>query len=302
MINIKEPDGFICIDKPSGITSHDVVGKIRRLYKTKKVGHTGTLDPMATGVLVILLGRCAKASEYLICEDKKYLCRLKLGITTDTEDTSGNILTTSDSLPSQAEVFRVCSEFCGDIIQVPPMYSALKVDGKKLVDLARAGITVERKGRPIKIYSIEPKYISDDEYELSVHCSKGTYIRTLCSDIGAKLGCGGAMSYLRRTKSGNFTLDNSYTLEQIENKDSDDRLSLLGPTECIFSDLQQITLPAFYEKLYKNGLEIYLSKLGADLREGQSLAVYDKDGFYSLGKVSSYPDGLALKSVKFFRL
>ncbi len=125
MINIKEPDGLFCIDKPSGITSHDVVGKIRRLYKTKKVGHTGTLDPMATGVLVILLGRCAKASEYLICEDKKYLCRLKLGITTDTEDTSGNILTRSDSLPPQAEVFRVCSEFCGDIIQVPPMYSAL---------------------------------------------------------------------------------------------------------------------------------------------------------------------------------
>ncbi len=302
MINYKEPDGFICIDKPSGVTSHDIVNKLRKLYSTKKVGHTGTLDPMATGVLVVLLGRCAKAAEYLSCEDKCYTCHLKLGLTTDTEDTTGNILTNSDTLPSKAEVFAVCKDFCGDIIQVPPMYSALKVNGKKLVDLARAGITVERQGRPITVYSIDPEYLSDDEYSLNVHCSKGTYIRTLCADIGKALGCGGAMSYLRRTKSGMFSLDDSYTLEQIEQLSTEERFSLLSPTEMLFSDLEHIELPEFYEKLYKNGLEIYLKKIGMQFKLNQKLAVYDKNGFYSLGQIISYPDGLALKSVKFFKL
>ncbi len=303
MVEIKEPDGFICIDKPSGITSHDVVNKLRKLYSTKKVGHTGTLDPMATGVLVVLLGRCAKAAEYLSCEDKRYTCRLKLGITTDTEDTSGNILTKSDTLPSEAEVFAVIgNKFRGEIIQIPPMYSALKVGGKKLVDLARAGITVERQGRPITVYSINTKRISDSEYELDVHCSKGTYIRTLCSDIGAALGCGGVMSYLRRTQSGIFSLENSHSLDHLEALSREDRLTLLRPTHELFSDLQQTVLPEFYEKLYKNGLEIYLSKIKKEFSVGQKIAVYDKNGFFSLGEVMSYPDGPALKSVKFFRL
>ncbi len=302
MFDFKEPDGFICIDKPSGVTSHDIVNKIRKLYSTKKVGHTGTLDPMATGVLVVLVGRCAKAAEYLSCEDKRYLCHMKLGITTDTEDTSGTVLTKSDSLPSQAEVFRVCADFCGRIMQTPPMYSALKVNGKKLVDLARAGITVERESRPITVYSIVPEYISDDEYSLDVHCSKGTYIRTLCADIGSKLGCGGAMSYLRRTQSGIFTLKNSYTIEQIEQLPIDERASLLAPSSELFSDLPKLRLPDFYEKLYKNGLEIYLSKINADFSLNSRVALYDLNGFYSLGEVFAFPDGLALKSVKFFRL
>ncbi len=302
MTKFIEPDGFICIDKPSGITSHDVVNKLRKLYSTKKVGHTGTLDPMATGVLVVLLGRCAKAAEYLSCEDKCYTCHMRLGITTDTEDTSGNILTRSDTLPSQAEVFAVCKNFCGDIMQTPPMYSALKVNGQKLVDLARAGITVERESRKITVYSIEPELISADEYSLNVHCSKGTYIRTLCADIGNALGCGGAMSYLRRTKSGLFSLENSYTLDQLELMSPEERLTLLSPTEKLFSDLDRIELPEFYEKLYKNGLEIYLKKIGSDLKPDQKLAVYDKDGFFSLGQVFSFPNGLALKSVKFFKI
>ena len=182
-----EPNGVLIVNKPEGITSHDVVGRIRKLYGTRKVGHTGTLDPLATGVLVILLGRAAKAAEYLVADRKTYRARLTLGLTTDTEDITGKILTESKDIPSAEAVASACEKFKGKIKQIPPMYSALKVDGKKLYDLAREGIEVERKARDIEIFRLDcAPTDKENEYELLVECSSGTYIRTLCADIGKR--------------------------------------------------------------------------------------------------------------------
>ena len=296
----KEHGGVLLIDKPAGITSHDVVGRVRRLYSTKKVGHTGTLDPMATGLLVVLVGRAAKAAEYLTCDDKRYLAGMLLGVTTDTEDTSGKILTESEKIPGEDEVFSVCREFVGDIMQVPPMYSALKVDGKKLYDIARAGGEVERKARPIKIHSLKAEALSEREYSLEAHVSKGTYIRTLCADIGAKLGCGAAMSSLRRISSGSFSLEDAYTLEKIEEMDVDARYAILIPTEDLFSDCVSVTLPEFYERLCRNGAEIYQKKINTRFEVGTRVRICGKNGFFALGEVREYPDGSAIKAVKSF--
>ena len=299
-----EPCGVVIVDKHEGVTSHDIVFKMRKLFGTRRVGHTGTLDPMATGVLPILIGRSAKASEFLSAQDKGYVAEITLGITTDTEDTSGNVLTKCDTLPTKSEVFAACEEFIGDIMQVPPMYSALKVDGKKLVDLARQGIEIEREARKIHISSIVPEVIDEAKgiYRLSVDCSKGTYIRTLCADIGARLGCGAAMSALRRTKSGAFTIDNSHTIEQIENMSEQDRLSLLVPTEELFCDLESVVLSDFYARLCRSGCEIYQRKIGSAFPVGARVKICDKDGFFALGEVREYDDGSAIKAIKLFVL
>lgn len=297
-----EPSGVIILDKPAGMTSHDCVNKIRKLYNTKKVGHTGTLDPMATGVLPILVGRAAKTAEYLSAEDKTYVAGLRLGITTDTEDTTGTVLTESDNIPDEATVLEVCKGFVGEIMQTPPMYSALKVGGKKLVDLAREGITVERKARPITVHSLDVVRTDSTNYILSVHCSKGTYIRTLCADIGAKLGCGGAMSSLNRAASGPFTLSDAVTLEELGCKDYDERVSMLRPVEELFSDLAKVKLPPFFEKLSRDGNEIYQKKIQTSYPVGTRVRLYGKDGFYALGEVRDYKDGSAIKVIKLFSL
>ena len=198
-----EPSGILLINKHAGATSHDIVNKVRRAMHTKRVGHTGTLDPMATGVLVVLVGRAAKACEYVSHDRKVYRATLRLGLTTDTEDTTGTVLTTCDTLPSPEQVAAICERFVGKIEQIPPMYSALKVDGQKLCDLARQGIEVERKARPIEIYALScVPTNSPTDYTLTVDCSGGTYIRTLCADIGASLGCGGALATLMDTVAG----------------------------------------------------------------------------------------------------
>ena len=298
-----EPSGVLVLNKPAGMTSHDCVNIVRRLYDTKKVGHTGTLDPMATGVLPILIGRAAKASDLLTAEDKVYRAGLKLGITTDTEDATGAILTTSDAIPAEQAVREVCASFVGDIMQTPPMYSALKVGGKKLVDLARRGVTIEREARPIKVFSIavEPTD-SHDSYILTVSCSKGTYIRTLCADIGKALGCGGCMSSLERQKSGQFTLDGAVTPEKLRELEPEERLGLLRPVESLFSDLDEVILPPFFEKLARDGCEIYQKKIGLDLPVGTRVRLAGKNGFFALGEVFDYPDGSAIKAVKLFVL
>ena len=260
--NVKDPCGVLIVDKPEGVTSHDVVGKIRKLYGTRKVGHTGTLDPMATGVLVILLGRAAKAAEYLVADTKTYLAKMTLGIVTDTEDITGKVLSESADIPSADAVKRACGDFVGKIKQIPPMYSALKVNGQKLYDLAREGIEIEREARDIEIFRLECSETEmENEYGLFVECSSGTYIRTLCADIGAALSCGGVMSALRRLRAGGFAIEDSHTLEELEDMDMDQRLSLLSPTESLFEELPAIKLPAFYEKLCKSGCEIYQSKI-----------------------------------------
>jgi tRNA pseudouridine55 synthase len=179
----REPDGILLVDKPAGITSHDVVWRVRKLFGTKKVGHTGTLDPMATGVLVVLLGRAAKACEYVSHDEKEYEATLRLGFTTDTEDVTGTILSQSDTLPTPAEMEAVLPSFRGEILQVPPMYSALKVNGRKLCDIARAGETVERAARPVTVKSLICEATdSACDYRMAVRVSGGTYIRTLCAE------------------------------------------------------------------------------------------------------------------------
>ena len=296
--------GVLLVNKHKGVTSHDIVNKIRRLYGTKKVGHTGTLDPLATGVLPVLIGRSAKASEYLLSENKEYVAHLRLGLTTDTEDITGNVLTKSETIPTKESFFEACSRFEGEIVQIPPMYSALKINGQKLVDLARQGIEVERQGRKITVFSIIPEEVSqiDGIYKIRVACSKGTYIRTLCADIGAYLGCGATMTELERTASGNFKIENTYTIEQLESMSLEERSSLLIPTEELFTEAKAVVLPDFYSRLFKSGCEIYLDKIKKKFPVGAFLRVYDNVGFLALGQVKEYEQGLAIKSIKLFRI
>ena len=306
---IKEPSGVLIVNKPTGITSHDVVGAVRRLYGTKRVGHTGTLDPMASGVLVVLVGRAAKATEYISAASKKYRATLRLGLTTDTEDTTGETLTTSDSLPSAEKVKELAAEFVGEIMQIPPMYSALKVDGRKLCDLARQGVIVERKARPITVYSLTAAETgSPSDYVLDVHCSGGTYIRTLCADIGARLGCGGVMASLERTAACGFDISEAYDLEVLKEKSREELVSLLLPVEGLFADLDEVSLPEFYEKLFRSGCEIYQKKIFSSYEIGQRLRVIGKKGFFAVGEVIP-PEkcgdpqlGSAIKSIKLFEL
>ncbi len=295
-----EVSGVLLIDKPMGMTSHDVVGKIRRLYNTKKVGHTGTLDPLATGVLVVLVGRAAKAAEYLVCDTKEYIAGIKFGITSDTEDITGSITSITDLPPAEEAVTLAVNSFVGDYRQIPPMYSALKIGGRKLVDLARKNITVERESRLIHIDYIEHTKLNKHEYTLKVGCSKGTYIRTLCADIGKKLGCGAVMSSLKRTRSGSFRIENAFTLEQIEKMTFEERISTLLLTESLFCELDNIVLSEFYERLCRNGAEIYQAKIKTSYETGKKLRISGKNGFFALGEVREFENGSAIKAVKLF--
>lgn len=300
-----EPSGVLLVHKPAGITSHDVVNRMRRLYGTRRVGHTGTLDPMATGLLVVLVGRAAKASEYLAADSKRYRAVLRLGLTTDTEDTTGTVLTTSDSLPENQELQAILPRFRGAIQQIPPMYSALKVGGKKLVDLARQGVVIERQARTIEIHDVTASPIdgTSSDYRLDVHCSGGTYIRTLCADIGAALGCGGVMAALERTETSGFSLADAHTPEEIDALSPEERIALLIPTELLFASLPEVRLPKFYESLSRNGCEIYQKKIHTDYPTETRVRLADAHGaFYGLGEVREYPDGSAIKAIKLFCL
>ena len=299
-----EPSGVLIVNKHTGVTSHDIVYKIRKLYSTKRVGHTGTLDPMARGVLVMLVGRAAKAAEYLVSDSKRYRAGLRLGITTDTEDTTGTVLTTSEKIPEEKEVRAVCASFVGKYAQIPPMYSALKIGGQKLCDLARKGVTVERQAREIEIFGLSLESTeSPAEYLLDVHCSSGTYIRTLCADIGARLECGGVMSSLERSEAGGYPISSSHTIAELEKMTEEERLSALLPVESLFASLPKLTLVDFYEKLSRNGCEIYQKKIKTDYSVGQRVRVCSADGhFFAIGEVVEREEGSAIKSVKIFEL
>ncbi len=294
--------GIVIVNKHEGVTSNDIVIKLRRLFGTRQVGHTGTLDPMATGVLPVLIGRAVKASENITAENKRYTAHLKLGITTDTEDTTGTTLSVAESIPPEEDVLAVCASFVGEILQIPPMYSALKVNGRKLVDLAREGIVVERQARPITIHDLHARRLAEDLYELDVSCSKGTYIRTLCADIGAKLGCGGAMARLTRTESGPFTLAESVTVEELESMTEEERAGCVIPLEKFFLDAPAVDLPAFYARLARNGCEIYQKKIHTDYPVGTTVRMIHDGVFFALGQVREYPDGSAIKVLKIFVL
>lgn len=209
--------GVVCINKPIGKSSHFAVAVIRRITKIKKVGHTGTLDPLATGVLPVCIGREAtKLSQLIMDSDKEYRAVLKLGISTTTQDSEGEILSQKEVNVTNEQIEKAVESFVGEISQIPPMYSAIKIDGKKLYELARKGVEVERKPRSVTINYINILNINGDEVEMVIGCTKGTYIRTLCNDIGDALGCGGFMKSLVRTKCGGFSIENSITLEEFE--------------------------------------------------------------------------------------
>ena len=225
------PSGIIIINKPAGWTSMDVCAKLRGIFHEKRVGHAGTLDPMATGVLPVFVGQATKAVSFAESSEKEYLARLRLGLTTDTQDTTGTVLSELPVTVTEEDLRAVLPRFTGEIEQIPPMYSAVKVRGRKLYELARKGAEVERKPRAVTIFALELLgQTGKNEYALRVRCSKGTYIRTLCHDIGAVLGCGGAMSALERTMAAGFTLSEAVTLEQVQAQ----KESLLRPTDSLF--------------------------------------------------------------------
>lgn len=293
-------DGIIIIDKPEGVSSFSAVARIRRLFGERKVGHTGTLDPLATGVLPILVGRAVKASDYLLTSDKHYIATLKLGIATDTEDITGTVISRSENIPDEARVREVVASFIGSYEQTPPMYSAIKVGGKKLYELAREGKTIEREARTVTIENIEVERISDDEYTLDVTCSKGTYIRTLCADIGAALGCFGTMKTLRRAEAAGFTLADAIGLDELERMSEEERTARLLPTEVIFKKHRAVTLSDFFSRLAHSGLEIYLKKISDGGTLGERVRMCDKNGFFALGEIREFEDGLAIKPIKQF--
>ena len=293
-------NGVVIVNKQIGPTSQGVVNRVKRIFGASKAGHTGTLDPMATGVLPVLLERGVKASEFMLSSDKHYVATLLLGLTTDTEDVTGETLTECDNIPDEAAVLAAVESFVGKYMQTPPMYSALKVGGRKLCDLARDGVTIEREAREVVIHGITCERINDREYTLDVRCSKGTYIRTLCADIGARLGCGGCMKTLCRASASGFSLADAHTLEELENMTESQREEVIFPVEYIFRDLPEVHLPAFYAKLAHSGLEIYLKKIGLDLPLGARVRMMDADGFFALGEVREFEDGNAIKPIRQF--
>ena len=293
-------NGLIIIKKEEGMTSQTVVNRVKRLLSEKKAGHTGTLDPMATGVLPVLLGRGVKASEFMLTSDKHYIATLLLGITTDTEDITGTVLTSCEDIPEVSDVEAAIDSFVGKYLQTPPMYSALKVKGQKLCDLAREGITVEREPREVEIYSIQHTRLCDREYLLDIRCSKGTYIRTLCADIGKRLSVGGVMKTLTRCEASGFTLDDAHTLSELEGMSEEERELCVLPVERVFSDCRRVILPPFFARLARAGQEIYLYKIGFDAHIGERLRLCDDSEFFAVGEVREFNGKAAIKPIRQF--
>ena len=294
------PCGLLLIDKPEGITSQGAVSRVRRLLDVRTAGHTGTLDPMATGVLPVLVGRAVKAGEFLLESDKHYRATLRLGLTTDTEDITGRVLTQSAPLPTEDTVLKTASSFLGESLQIPPMYSAIRVGGRRLMELARQGVTVERTARPITVKRLDVVRLSDSDYQLDVICSKGTYIRTLCADIGKKLGVGGTMAALRRMEAASFPITSCHSLEELEAMPLEKRRALLIKTEELFPSAPCLTLAPFFAKLAHNGQQIYLAKIKKDYPLGTQVRLYDSRGFFALGEIREFESGLAIKPLKQF--
>ena len=245
-------NGILIIDKPQDWTSHDVVAKCRRVLHERRVGHAGTLDPMATGVLPVFVGRATRAVEFAAGSDKEYLAGLRLGVRTDTQDTTGTVLEERPVTADRAALEAVLEDFRGEILRVPPMYSALKVKGQKLYELARKGVEVERAPRPVTIHALEVvEQVSESEFRLRVACSKGTYVRTLCHDIGAKLGCGGAMYALRRVRACGFGEADALPLETVLTHP--DPASLLRPVDAYFSAYPAVTVDQRRANAARNG-------------------------------------------------
>ena len=267
-------NGIIIIDKPAGWTSMDVCAKLRGILKTKKIGHAGTLDPMATGVLPVFVGQATRAVSFAEGGEKEYVAGLRLGRTTNTQDTEGETLTQSPVTVGREELEAVLPRFTGEISQIPPMFSAIKINGQKLYDLARQGKEVERKARAVTIFALEVvEQVSETDYILRIRCSKGTYVRTLCHDIGQALGCGGCMFSLRRTMAAGFTLDESVTLEQMQEGGE----ALLRPTDSLFRDRPAYRLKTEkQEERCRNGNPFFIQE---SLPEGE-YRIYGREGAF----------------------
>lgn len=280
-------DGIINIYKEPGFTSFDVVAKLRGILKQKKIGHTGTLDPQAVGVLPVCVGKATKVCEYLTDHDKEYEALLHLGIDTDTQDIWGNVLEEKEVLCREDEIKEIISGFVGETEQIPPMYSAIKVKGQKLYELARKGIEVERKPRKITIFSIDILNVKLPLVKILVHCSKGTYIRTLCHDIGKAAGCGGCMEQLLRTRTGAFSLDTALTLGEVEGilkgQDPEGRKieDILTPVEEVFTDLKKVCGKKEAETLLLNGNPVPLEMLEQrEFKPKERVKMYSKAGTF----------------------
>lgn len=272
-------NGILIVDKPAGWTSQDVVSKLRGVFHERRVGHGGTLDPMATGVLPLFFGRATRAVEFFEHAEKTYEATLRLGLVTDTQDTTGTVLRECVPEVSKEALLAALERFTGEISQLPPMYSAIKIGGKKLYELARKGQEVERKPRNITVFDLTLLDFDGLEARLSVHCSKGTYVRTLCHDIGQSLHCGGCMAALRRVQAGAFSLAQSHTMEEILALDDPERLLL--PVDSLFLHLPKLTLTAPQEKCVRNGASFTLSiakdgRYRAYSASGEFLALCEK--------------------------
>lgn len=289
-------NGVLALNKPKGKTSHDMVAFVRRLLQIRRVGHTGTLDPGATGVLPICIGNATKASSYIMDSPKRYTAEMLLGSRTDTLDASGTVLETAPVHVAEADVRAALASFIGEIEQIPPMYSAVKVNGKKLYELARKGQEIARKKRRITVHSIAVLScdLEQNRVLLDITCSKGTYIRTLCDDIGAQLGCLAHMGELTRTQSGGFTLEDAYTPEQLTKLCEAGKLSnVLVKTDAVFSDYEPLILDSEQVRKVKNGVP-----LRRDGIEGTNYRLYDENGGFLC--VSRQTDGVLRMQTSFW--
>ena len=277
---MSELSGVICVNKPQDFTSFDVVAIMRRAAGTRKIGHGGTLDPMATGVLPIYIGRAAKTADLNPVGDKRYRASFRLGVATDTQDVWGKTLSENGTAVSLSDITAAVNSMQGDIMQVPPMYSAVKVNGQRLYDLARKGIEVERKARPITVHSITLSDYDGNERTgvLDIHCSKGTYIRTIISDIGEKLGCGAIMTSLCRTMAAGFTLGDCHDIETLRGCTPDEIRSLIIPTERVFSCYEEVTLDSNQRRLFMNGVVLDCKRMGLDVSVGSRLRLKSAEG------------------------
>ena len=285
-------NGIVIIDKPQGWTSQDVTARLRRVFNTRRIGHGGTLDPMATGVLPVFVGRGTRGVEFFEHAEKTYEAVLRLGIATDTEDITGMVLEQKPVLVTAEEFETVLEQFRGEIMQVPPMYSALKVNGQKLCDLARKGREVERQPRPVTIHKLECLAFSGDRARLLVYCSKGTYIRTLCKDIGLALGCGGCMEALRRVTAGAYTIDGAVPLELLLEAEAPEKY--LRPVDSMFTAYPAVTLTANQEKRCRNG-----NSFSVTMESGTYRAYSQTGEFLMLAKVE---DGIMSTIKSFFEV
>ena len=285
-------NGIVIVDKPQGWTSQDVTARLRRVFNTRRIGHGGTLDPMATGVLPVFVGRATRGVEFFEHAEKTYETVLRLGLTTDTEDITGTVLTEQDAFVTGEMVEAVLEQFRGDIMQVPPMYSALKVNGQKLYDLARKGKEVERQPRPITIHELTLLGMEAEGIRLRVRCSKGTYIRTLCKDIGQALGCGGCMAELRRVQAGEYTIEESVPLAVL--LETEEPEQYLRPVDSMFRNFPQVTLSEKQATRCRNG-----NSFSVQMEDG-SYRAYSRDGeFLMLAKVE---DGIMSTIKSFFEV